>query len=119
MSGLNVDFIKGNYIQKFENKFAEQNHVQYATTVSNGTVALHLALLALGISEGDEVIVPTLTYIASVNAIKYTGATPIFVDSDNETWQMSVSDIEQKSLIKLKLLCVSIYTDIHVIWNKL
>lgn len=50
--------------------------MQYATTVSNGTVALHLALLALGISEGDEVIVPTLTYIASVNAIKYTGATP-------------------------------------------
>ncbi|EOQ4325546.1 GDP-perosamine synthase RfbE/PerA, partial [Escherichia coli] len=101
---------KGNYIQKFENKFAEQNHVQYATTVSNGTVALHLALLALGISEGDEVIVPTLTYIASVNAIKYTGATPIFVDSDNETWQMSVSDIEQKITNKTKaIMCVHLY----------
>ncbi|ECD8156530.1 DegT/DnrJ/EryC1/StrS aminotransferase family protein, partial [Salmonella enterica subsp. enterica serovar Soerenga] len=101
---------KGSYIQRFEKKFAEQNNIQYATTVSNGTVALHLALLALGISEGDEVIVPTLTYIASVNAIKYTGATPVFVDSDLQTWQISVDDIKNKITSRTKaIMCVHLY----------
>jgi perosamine synthetase len=63
--------------------------------VSNGTVALHLALMALGIGPGDEVIVPTLTYIASVNAITYTGATPVFVDSERATWQIDTDDIRR------------------------
>ena len=74
---------KGKYIQKFEELFAEKVKVQHATTVSNGTVALHLAMLALGIGPGDEVIVPTFTYVASVNAVAYTGATPVFVDSSD------------------------------------
>ena len=65
---------KGKFISEFENKFAEYLGVKYAASVSNGTVALHVALLALGIGNGDEVIVPTFTYIASVNAITYTGA---------------------------------------------
>ena len=58
-----------------------------ATTVSNGTVALHLALHALGIGPGDEVILPTLTYVASANAVAYVGAKPIFADSDIDTWE--------------------------------
>jgi hypothetical protein len=69
---------KGKFVNQFEISFAEYIGVKHAATVSNGTVAIHLALLALGIGEGDEVIVPTLTYIASVNAIAYTGATPVF-----------------------------------------
>src|SRR5688572_22227129 len=78
---------KGKYISMFEGKFAEYVDIKHAVSVCNGTVAVHLALLALGIGTGDEVIVPTLTYIASVNPIVYTGATPVFCDSLADTWQ--------------------------------
>jgi perosamine synthetase len=78
--------------------------------VSNGTVALHTALLALGIGKGDEVIVPTFTYIASVNSISYTGATPVFVDSREDTWQMDPEDIKRKITSKTKaVMAVHIY----------
>jgi len=87
---------KGKYISSFEESFARYTGVKYATTVSNGTVALHLALIALGIGPGDEVIVPTLTYIASVNAIAYTGATPVFVDSCEDSWQIDPNDVKNK-----------------------
>ena len=87
---------KGDFITVFEKRFAEFIGVKHAATVCNGTVAIHLALIALGIGPGDEVIVPTLTYIASVNAIVYTGATPVFVDSIESTWQMDPADIERK-----------------------
>ena len=97
---------KGVYLQKFEEAFSQKINVQYSTATSNGTVALHLTLLALGISAGDEVIAPTLTYIASVNAIRYTGATPIFVDSLSSTWQMDPVDIEKKVTKKTKAIMV-------------
>lgn len=87
---------KGKYVGLFEVAFADYVGVPHAATVSNGTVALHLALLALGIGEGDEVIVPTFTYIASVNAITYTGAKPVFCDSSEDTWQMDPADVERK-----------------------
>lgn len=87
---------KGKFIAEFENKFAEYTGAKYAATVCNGTVALHLALVALGIGPGDEVIVPTLTYISSVNAIVYTGAIPVFVDSLEGTWQLDVEDVKRK-----------------------
>ena len=87
---------KGEFVNRFEESFSKFVGVSNCTTVCNGTTALHLALLALGIGKGDEVIVPTLTYIASVNAIIYVGATPVFVDSEYDTWQMSVADIERK-----------------------
>jgi len=87
---------KGKYVSEFEKQFAEFTGVKHATTVSNGTVAIHLALLALGIGPGDEVIVPTLTYIASVNAIVYCGATPVFVDSLLNSWQIDPEDVERK-----------------------
>lgn len=87
---------KGKYIPQFEERFANYVGVSHAVSVCNGTVALHLALIALGIGPGDEVIVPTLTYISSVNAITYTGATPVFVDSLIDTWQVDPEDVKRK-----------------------
>lgn len=86
---------RGRFVGEFETRFAERIGVAHAASVSNGTVALHLALLALGIGPGDEVIVPTLTYIASANAVTYTGATPVFVDSERATWQIDPEDVRR------------------------
>jgi len=87
---------KGEFIDEFETRFAHRVGVAHATAVSNGTVALHLAMLALGIGAGDEVIVPTLTYIASANAVAYTGATPVFADATPLSWQIDAQDVERK-----------------------
>lgn len=97
---------KGKYVNLFEKSFAEKTGINYATTVCNGTVALHLALLALGIGPGDEVIVPTFTYIASVNAIVYCGATPVFVDCLEDTWQVDPEDILKKITSKTKAIMI-------------
>ena len=97
---------KGKFIKEFEDKFSEYINVKYATSVCNGTTALHLALETLGIAEGDEVIVPTFTYIASVSSIIYTGASPVFVDSIAETWQMDPEDIKRKITPKTKAIMV-------------
>ena len=86
---------RGRFVGEFEQRFAQRIGAAHAASVCNGTVALHLALVALGIGPGDEVIVPTLTYIASVNAIAYTGATPVFVDSLASTWQMDPDDVRR------------------------
>ncbi|HZH65609.1 MAG TPA: DegT/DnrJ/EryC1/StrS aminotransferase family protein [Flavisolibacter sp.] len=108
---------KGVFISRFEEEFARFINVRHAATVSNGTVALHLALMALGIGPGDEVIVPTLTYIASVNAIVYTGATPVFVDSLADTWQMDPDDVVKKLTPKTRaVIAVHLYghpCDLH------
>lgn len=93
---------KGKYVNNFEEKFAAYIHVDHAASVCNGTVALHLALIALDLKQGDEIIVPTFTYIASVNAISYVGAKPVFVDSLTETWQMDCADVERKITPKTK-----------------
>lgn len=87
---------KGKYVKMFEDRFSLKTGVKYAASCCNGTSALHLSLLALGIGEGDEVIVPTFTYVASVNAIRYTGATPIFVDCLEDTWQIDPDDVAKK-----------------------
>ncbi|MFT4712805.1 MAG: perosamine synthetase [Candidatus Azotimanducaceae bacterium] len=97
---------KGAFIQKFEDEFAKYTGSAHALSCTNGTVALHLALEALEITTGDEVIVPTLTYIASVNAITYTGATPVFADSENAYWQIDPQDVERKITEKTKALIV-------------
>lgn len=97
---------KGFYVEEFEKSFAKYINIQYATGVCNGTVAIHLALVALGINEGAEVIVPTFTYIASANPIVQVGAEPVFVDSDPVTWQMSPEDIEAKITPKTKAIIV-------------
>jgi perosamine synthetase len=101
---------KGKYINLFEDAFSKYIGAKYSASVCNGTVALHVALLALGIGENDEVIVPTLTYIASVNAISYTGAKPVFVDSEYDTWQISPTDVTRKITSKTKaILAVHLY----------
>lgn len=87
---------KGEFVDRFEKAFAGYVQAPCAASVSNGTVALHVAMLALGLGPGDEVIVPTFTYIASVNAITYSGATPVFVDSLPGTWQMDPDDVRRK-----------------------
>lgn len=95
---------KGKYIGLFEKAFSEFIGAPHAASVCNGTVALHLALVALGIGPGDEVIVPSLTYIASANAVTYTGATAIFCDSETGTWQMSVEDVQRKITPRTKAI---------------
>jgi perosamine synthetase len=79
----------GAYIAAFEQAFAAFCGTAFAVACCNGTVALHLALAALGIGRGDEVIVPSLTFVATANAVRYTGATPIFVDIDAASWVMA------------------------------
>lgn len=76
---------KGSYVGRFEDAFAQWAQVPHAITCSNGTAALHLALVALGIGPGDEVIVPAMTYVASANAVSYVGATVVLIDSDHES----------------------------------
>ena len=71
---------QGEYIRRFETKFSNYCGAQHGVAVSNGTVAIHLALLALGIGPGDEVIVPDLTFAATINTVIMTGATPLIVD---------------------------------------
>lgn len=97
---------KGHFIGDFEKAFANYINIAYAAGVCNGTVAIHLALVALGIGINDEVIVPTFTYIASANPIVQVGATPVFVDSDEDSWQMSPNDIEEKITPKTKAIIV-------------
>jgi len=97
---------KGEFISKFEEKFSNFLNVGHSTSVSNGTVALHLALASLGIGEGDEVIVPTLTYIASVNAIAYVGAKPVFADSHSKTWNIDPDKLFELITPKTKAIMV-------------
>jgi perosamine synthetase len=86
----------GKYLSRFEEAFAEFCEVKHAITTNNGTTAVHLALVALGIGPGDEVIVPTLTFVATANAVHYCGATPVLVDCDEETFNIDVRSIESK-----------------------
>ncbi|HSZ14040.1 MAG TPA: DegT/DnrJ/EryC1/StrS family aminotransferase [Solirubrobacteraceae bacterium] len=78
----------GEYLERFESAFAEFCGVRHAVSCCNGTVAVHLALLAHGVGPGDEVIVPTLTYVATANPVTYCGAKPVFVDAEPRTWNM-------------------------------
>ncbi len=100
----------GPYIDLFEKRFAEFLGVKHAITTTSGTTALHLALLALGIGQGDEVIVPDFTMIGSVCAVLYTGAKPVFVDAEPDTYNIDVPLIEAKITKKTKaIMPVHIY----------
>lgn len=94
----------GKYVTEFEKQFAEYCGCKYGIAVCNGTIALHLALIGLGIGKGDEVIVPTFTMIASAFAVCYTGAKPVFVDADKDTWNIDVKKIEKKITSKTKAI---------------
>jgi perosamine synthetase len=85
----------GSFVGRFEREFAQACATSSALSVCNGTVALHLALLALGVRPGDEVLVPSLTYIATANAVRYVGGEPVFVDVDPNTWTLDPGRIEE------------------------
>ena len=89
-------FSGGKYADQFDREFARYINVPYAQGVNSGTSALHCAMSALGIGEGDEVIVPANTYIATAWGVSYTGATPIFVDCTADTWEIDSARIEEK-----------------------
>jgi perosamine synthetase len=100
----------GSFIHDFEAKFAEQCSARYGIACANGTVAMHLALAALGLEPGDEVIVPTFTMIATINAVTYCGATPVLVDSERDYWQMDVEQVAAKITPRTKaIIPVHIY----------
>src|SRR6202012_1191091 len=87
----------GKYIDEFETNFARYCGTEYALAVNNGTAGLHLALATLGLHPGDEVIVPDLTFVATANAVAYTGATPVLADIDPDT--LCIDPASVKSLI--------------------
>ncbi len=97
-------FSGGKYADRFDEEFAQYCHVQYAVGVNNGTSALHCAMVALGIGEGDEVIVPANTYIATAWGVTYSGATPVFVDCTPDTWEIDPERIEEKITDRTKAI---------------
>ncbi|MBI4225669.1 DegT/DnrJ/EryC1/StrS family aminotransferase [Candidatus Roizmanbacteria bacterium] len=97
-------FSGGPYVEKFEKKFAKFIGTKYAVGLNSGTSALHLALKILNTKQGDEVIVPVNTFIATAWAVSYLGAKPVFVDCDRETWQLDPRKIEKKITSKTKAI---------------
>ncbi len=95
-------FSGGPFVEEFEKAFAAFCKTKYAVGVNNGTTALHLAMLALGIGAGDEVIIPANTFIATAWGVSYTGATPVFVDCDPDTWEIDPARLEEKISPKTK-----------------
>jgi len=100
----------GKYVDRFEKEFASFCDVGHAVSCCNGTVAIHIALMALGLEPGDEVIVPTLTFTSTANAVAYCGAKPVFVDSEDKTWNMDPGLIEPLVTDKTKgIIVVHLY----------
>lgn len=103
-------FITGNELKQFEQEFAAYCGVKYCIGVGNGLDALHLILRGFGIGEGDEVIVPVNTFIATALAVSYTGAVPVFVDCDRETYNIDPSLIEKKITARTRaIIAVHLY----------
>lgn len=89
-------FSGGPFVEQFEKEFAAYCGTQYAVGLNNGTTALHLAMLALGIGPGDEVIIPANTFIATAWGVTHAGGTPVFVDCNPETWEIDATAIESR-----------------------
>jgi dTDP-4-amino-4,6-dideoxygalactose transaminase len=105
-----AQFVLGAHVTAFEKLFADYCQTQYAVAVNSGTSALHLALLAAGVGKGDEVITVPFTFVATVAAIVYTGATPVFVDINPETYTMDPALIERAITSRTKaILPVHLY----------
>ncbi|MCL4832700.1 MAG: DegT/DnrJ/EryC1/StrS family aminotransferase [Caldilineaceae bacterium] len=94
----------GSFIRDFEKQFAGACGVRYGIACANGTVALHLALATLGLQPGDEVIIPTFTMIATINAVTYCGATPVLADNEPHYWQMDPADVAAKITPRTKAI---------------
>lgn len=100
----------GSYIKQFEQGFARLCATNHALACSNGTTALHLALLAHGVGGGDEIIIPTFTFVATANAVTYCNAKPVFVDSEPDTWNIDPARIEEKITPRTKgIIAVHLY----------
>jgi len=100
--GWNAQWSK--YLKTFEKGFAEYVGAKYAMATSSCTGALHIALAALGIGPGDEVIVPDITWVATANAVLYVGATPIFADIDPESWLLCPKSVREKITSRTKAI---------------
>lgn len=98
---------QGPRVQEFEEKFAAYTGAQHAVAVSNCTTGLHLALIVAGIQGGDEVICPSMSYIATANCIKYVGATPVFAEVHTETYNLDVADAESRITTKTKAILLA------------
>lgn len=98
------EFVLGSAVDEFEEQFALYCGADSAVGVNTGTSALHLALLACGVGPGDEVITTPSTFVATVSAIVYTGATPVFVDTDPRTWTIDVTKVEAAVTKKTKAI---------------
>jgi perosamine synthetase len=97
----------GSFVNRFEDAFAKTiSHTKAAVAVNSGTSALHLAIASLGIQPGDEVIIPTFTMIATANAVRYCGATPVFIDADRTSWNMDTTQISRAITRKTKAIIV-------------
>jgi len=96
----------GERVARFEQTFARYKGADYAAAVSSGTAALHLTLLAMGIGPGDEVLAPTMTFCATVNAILHTGATPVLVDCRRTTFNLDPEDLERRITPRTRALIV-------------
>jgi perosamine synthetase len=96
--------VQGPKVAQFENLFAEFTGVPYAIATTSCTTALHLSLIAMGIGPGDEVILPSFTFVATANAIEYTGATPVFCDIDLNTFNIDVKEVPKKVTEKTKAI---------------
>ena len=86
----------GRFVREFEDAFAAAMGCRHGAATSSGTTSLHLALATLGLGPGDEVIIPTFTMIATANAVRYTGATPVLIDAERETWNLDVTQLGRK-----------------------
>ncbi len=103
-------FSSGKYVQNFEHKFSNYIGSKYCVAVNNGTSALHAALLALDIKSGDEVLVPSFSFFATCESVSLTGATPVFVDSDYQNFNLDSEDLESKINSNTKaIICVHLY----------
>ena len=100
----NTAFSGGPFVEQFEKDFSNYTQTKYAIGVNNGTSALHLAMLALGIGAGDEVIIPANTFISTAWGISYVGATPVFVDCDKDNWEIEPVQIEKVITAKTKAI---------------
>ncbi len=97
---------EGPFVKEFEQKLSASVHRKYGVAVSNGTAALEVAVQALGIGEGDEVIMPTFTIISCAMAVTKAGAIPVLVDSDTHTWNMNAEEVEARITSKTKAIMV-------------
>ena len=95
---------QGPMVEKFENIFANYVGSKYAVATNSGTSALHLSIMALNIKKGDKVIIPSFSFIATTNAVEHSGARPVFVDINKETYNIDETKIEKAITLKTKAI---------------